>query len=115
MSTSDYYHTLKVSPKATQAEIKQAYRRLAKLFHPDSNQETANHETIARVNEAYEVLGTPRTVGLTIIVGNMVPSLRLPNLRLVERVVNSERLRLRRVIVPSSKPGNRRTNSSSSG
>jgi len=59
MSTSDHYHTLKVSPQATQAEIKQAYRRLAKLFHPDSNRETANHETITKVNEAYEVLGDP--------------------------------------------------------
>ncbi|UBF26475.1 DnaJ domain-containing protein [Kovacikia minuta CCNUW1] len=59
MSTSDHYHTLDVSPSATQAEIKQAYRRLAKKFHPDSNRETANHETIAQVNAAYEVLGDP--------------------------------------------------------
>jgi molecular chaperone DnaJ len=57
MVTNDYYSTLQVSPSATQAEIKQAYRRLAKLFHPDSNQETASHEKIARVNAAYEVLG----------------------------------------------------------
>ena len=59
MSTSDHYHTLDVSPSATQAEIKQAYRRLAKKFHPDSNRATANHETIAQVNAAYEVLGDP--------------------------------------------------------
>ncbi|XHX78235.1 MAG: DnaJ domain-containing protein [Stenomitos frigidus ULC029] len=56
---SDYYRTLNVTPAATQAEIKQAYRRLAKQFHPDSNRETANHEKIARVNAAYEVLGDP--------------------------------------------------------
>lgn len=54
---SDHYRTLNVAPTATQAEIKQAYRRLAKQFHPDSNRETANHEKIARVNAAYEVLG----------------------------------------------------------
>jgi len=42
------------------AEIKQAYRRV-KLFHPDGNQETANHEQIIRINAAYEVLG--RLVG----------------------------------------------------
>ena len=56
----DYYRTLEVSPTATQAEIKQSYRRLAKLFHPDSNQQTANHDKIARLNAAYEVLGDPQ-------------------------------------------------------
>lgn len=55
---SDHYRTLNVNPTATQAEIKQAYRQLAKQFHPDSNRE-ANHEKIARVNAAYEVLGDP--------------------------------------------------------
>ncbi|MHC5612291.1 MAG: J domain-containing protein, partial [Nostoc sp.] len=41
----------------SQTEIKQAYRRLVKLFHPDSHQETADHEQIIRINAAYEVLG----------------------------------------------------------
>ncbi|MEH1888625.1 J domain-containing protein [Nostoc sp.] len=54
---SNHYETLKVSPSASQADIKQAYRRLVKLFHPDSNQETADHEQIIRINAAYEVLG----------------------------------------------------------
>ncbi|MEA5566041.1 J domain-containing protein [Anabaena sp. UHCC 0399] len=54
---SNHYKTLKVSFSASQAEIKQAYRRLVKLFHPDSNQDTANHEQIIRINAAYEVLG----------------------------------------------------------
>ncbi len=53
----NHYDTLKVSPNASQAEIKQAYRRLVKLFHPDSNQETADNEQIIRINAAYEVLG----------------------------------------------------------
>jgi molecular chaperone DnaJ len=57
VSVSNHYETLKVSPNASLAEIKQAYRRLVKLFHPDSNQETANHEQIIRINEAYEILG----------------------------------------------------------
>ncbi|MGQ9869612.1 DnaJ domain-containing protein [Leptodesmis sp.] len=57
---NDYYHTLEVSPTATQTEIKQAYRRLAKLFHPDSNRSTSNHDKIARLNAAYEVLGDPQ-------------------------------------------------------
>ncbi|MBD2005015.1 MULTISPECIES: J domain-containing protein [Cyanophyceae] len=59
MTDSNYYDTLDVSPCATGAEIKQAYRRLVKLFHPDSHCETANHEQIVRINAAYEVLGDP--------------------------------------------------------
>jgi molecular chaperone DnaJ len=58
---SNHYDTLKVSSSASQAEIKQAYRRLVKLFHPDSNQDTANHEQIIRINAAYEVLGDSQT------------------------------------------------------
>jgi molecular chaperone DnaJ len=57
MSDSNHYQTLNVSPHASQAEIKQAYRRLVKKFHPDSHQETADHEEIIRINAAYEVLG----------------------------------------------------------
>ncbi|MBE9054134.1 J domain-containing protein [Nostocales cyanobacterium LEGE 11386] len=54
---SNHYETLKVNPNASQAEIKQSYRRLVKLFHPDSNQQTADKEQIIRINAAYEVLG----------------------------------------------------------
>lgn len=56
---ANYYNTLNITPTATQAEIRQAYRRLVKLFHPDSNLETANHEQIIQINAAYEVLGDP--------------------------------------------------------
>ncbi len=57
MVISNHYETLRIDPNASQAEIKSAYRRLVKLFHPDSNQETADHEQIIRINAAYEVLG----------------------------------------------------------
>lgn len=60
MVEPNHYNTLKVNPQATQEEIKQAYRRLAKLFHPDSQKETANHEQIVEINAAYEVLGDPQ-------------------------------------------------------
>jgi len=60
MTHSTHYDTLEVSPKASQAEIKHAYRRLAKQFHPDSNQTTANHDRIAAINAAYEILGDPQ-------------------------------------------------------
>lgn len=61
MADSNHYTTLEVNPAATQDEIKQAYRRLAKLFHPDSNRSTANHDRIASINAAYEVLGDPQS------------------------------------------------------
>ncbi|KAF3885759.1 MULTISPECIES: J domain-containing protein [Nostocales] len=54
---NNHYETLKVRPDASQAEIKQAYRRLVKVFHPDSNQETSDSDAIIRINAAYEVLG----------------------------------------------------------
>ena len=60
MSESNYYDTLNISPKATPTEIKQAYRRLAKLFHPDSKSETADSDKIIEVNAAYEVLSDPK-------------------------------------------------------
>ena len=60
MATLNHYSTLRVSSTATQAEIKQAYRRLAKQFHPDSNHETTGHAKIASINLAYEVLGDPQ-------------------------------------------------------
>lgn len=59
--TLTHYQVLDLDPTATQAEIKQAYRRLAKQFHPDTNRATANHEKISRINAAYEVLGDPQS------------------------------------------------------
>jgi len=59
-STPTHYETLNVPPSATQSEIKQAYRRLVKVFHPDSNQASASHETTTQINTAYEVIGDPQ-------------------------------------------------------
>jgi molecular chaperone DnaJ len=61
MATPNYYRTLEVNPTATQAEIKQAYRRLAKRFHPDSSRDVGSHEKIATINAAYEVLSDPQS------------------------------------------------------
>lgn len=55
----NHYDILEIDPTASQAEIKQAYRRLAKRFHPDSNRETSSHDRITRINAAYEVLSDP--------------------------------------------------------
>ena len=57
---ANHYKTLQINPNATQAEIKQAYRRLAKLFHPDSQLDSANHDQIVELNAAYEVLSDPK-------------------------------------------------------
>jgi len=53
----DYYALLKVSRTASDAEIKQAFRRLAILLHPDKNPHPDAPIAFQEVNEAYEVLG----------------------------------------------------------
>ncbi len=54
----DYYTMLGVTPDATLQEIKSAYRRLARLHHPDLNKE-ARDDLIKRLNQAYEILRDP--------------------------------------------------------
>ena len=57
MEYQDYYQTLGVSKDATEAEIKRAYRKLAKQYHPDQNQGNKDaEEKFKAINEAYEVL-----------------------------------------------------------
>ena len=54
----DYYQVLGVNKNADDAAIKQAYRKLAKKYHPDTNQGNADAEKkFKEVNEAYGVLG----------------------------------------------------------
>jgi molecular chaperone DnaJ len=60
MTNQTHYQTLEVAETATQAEIKQAYRRLVKQFHPDSQTQPTGHDQIARINQAYEVIGDPQ-------------------------------------------------------
>ncbi|MDR2939602.1 MAG: DnaJ domain-containing protein, partial [Clostridiales bacterium] len=53
----DYYETLGVSRGANDDEIKRAYRKLAKQYHPDSNPDNAEAESkFKEVGEAYQVL-----------------------------------------------------------
>jgi DnaJ-class molecular chaperone len=58
MEFKDYYSTLGVAKTATEKEIKQAFRKLARKFHPDVNPNDKSAESrFKEINEAYEVLG----------------------------------------------------------
>ncbi len=60
MEFKDYYTTLGVAKTASDKEIKQAYRKLARKHHPDVNPGDKSAEaSFKEINEAYEVLGDP--------------------------------------------------------
>jgi DnaJ-class molecular chaperone len=56
----DYYKTLGVPRTVTDKEIKSAYRRLARQYHPDVNKDPKATERFKLINEAYEVLSDPK-------------------------------------------------------
>ena len=62
MAKRDYYDVLGVQKNASDAEIKKAFRNLAKENHPDSNRGDEGAETrFKEINEAYENLKDPQT------------------------------------------------------
>ncbi|MDY0097165.1 MAG: molecular chaperone DnaJ [Candidatus Dojkabacteria bacterium] len=56
MSKRDYYEVLGVNKDSKKEEIKKAYRKLVKKYHPDVNKEDGSEEKFKEVQEAYEVL-----------------------------------------------------------
>ena len=56
MQYKDYYEILGVKREATDAEIKSAYRKLARKYHPDVNKTKEAEAKFKDINEAYEVL-----------------------------------------------------------
>ncbi len=60
MEYKDYYRTLGVERKASEEDIKRAYRKLALQYHPDRNPgDTKAEESFKEINEAYQVLSDP--------------------------------------------------------
>lgn len=59
MEFKDYYQVMGVARDATEAQIKQAYRKLARKYHPDVSKEKDAEARFKEVGEAYEVLKSP--------------------------------------------------------
>ena len=109
----DYYRLLGVKATASQAEIKSAYRKLARKYHPDVNQDSKSaSEQFALISKAYTILNDPqerayyddqlntqRTRGYSIFDSNNPHAKRARNLaiqakwdRLVDEVLERDRL-----------------------
>ena len=60
LTYKDYYRLLGVSPEAGADEIKTAYRKMARKYHPDVNKEKDAQARFIEIGEAYEALADPQ-------------------------------------------------------
>ncbi len=60
MEYKDYYKIMGVSRDVTQEDLKKAYRKLAREFHPDVSKAPNAEQRFKEINEAYEVLKDPQ-------------------------------------------------------
>ncbi|WP_180369974.1 DnaJ domain-containing protein, partial [Oenococcus oeni] len=60
MDNEEYYKILGVAKSASQDEIKHAYRKMSKKYHPDLNHQPGAEDKYKQVQEAYETLGDPQ-------------------------------------------------------
>jgi molecular chaperone DnaJ len=58
---ADYYEILGIPRDASKEDIKRAYRRLARKYHPDVNKEQGAEERFKEINRAYEILAEPES------------------------------------------------------
>ena len=54
------YETLEINDSASEVEIKKAYRKLARKYHPDVNKEKGAEDKFKEINSAYEILSDKR-------------------------------------------------------
>ena len=57
MSKNSLYETLEINKNASQDEVKKAYRKLARKYHPDVNSDAGAEDKFKEINAAYEILG----------------------------------------------------------
>src|SRR3954465_15682434 len=60
MAAQDLYSILGVPKEASEEDVKKAYRRLARKYHPDVNKEKGAEEKFKEISAAFEVLGDPQ-------------------------------------------------------
>lgn len=71
MEHKDYYSILGVSQTATEQDIRKAYRKLARKYHPDVNHDPGSEDRFKQIGEAYEVLGDAKNRAAYDKYGNM--------------------------------------------
>lgn len=59
MKLKNYYALLEILPQASADEIKKAYRKMAKIWHPDKNTSAQAEDTFQQMHEAYQTLQCP--------------------------------------------------------